>query len=255
LGLILITEIYTMSFLKRAYRKAKRILSGNQDSPAAYDFNKANPLGGNGERVDIQLNKGADFERMDMYQKSHWKRYEYAREIVNAGEICGDFACGTGYGSILISDKAKSVIGADLNSVVIAEITERYKENRNTRFLNENLLNLSFEDHFDTIVSFETMEHFAEHDIVTLLKIFNKALKQNGRLIFSTPYLQEKSEEAIKMGFHLTFYIDMAKIGNWLNDTGFRVESIKYQNYDTHFLRDDLEKKDFIICVARKISN
>ncbi len=241
-----------MSFLTRAYRKVKRLLSGNPGSPAVSDFNKANPLGGNGERVDIQLHKGADFDGMDMYQKSHWKRYEFAKEMVEIDEVCGDFACGTGYGSILISDKAKSVIGADLNSVVVAEISERYKENRKTRFLNENLLNLSFEDHFDTIVSFETLEHFAENDIITLLRIFNKALKKNGRLIFSTPYMQEKSDEAIKMGFHLTFYIDTKRINSWLNDTGFSIETVNYQNYDTHLLSNDLEKKDFLICVARK---
>jgi 2-polyprenyl-3-methyl-5-hydroxy-6-metoxy-1,4-benzoquinol methylase len=242
------------SLLKRVYRRAQRLLGGTPQN-AGYDFNKSNPLGSNGERVDIQLNKGADFDKMDMYQKSHWKRYEFARDVVRTGEVCGDFACGTGYGSILISEKAESVIGADLNSKVITEIRERYKENRNTVFLNENLLNLSFQDHFDTIISFETLEHFAENDIITLLKIFNKALKANGRLLFSTPYLQEKSEEAVKMGFHLTFYIDMEKINTWLKDTGFRVEIVKYQNYDSHLLSDDLEKKDFIICAARKVNN
>jgi ubiquinone/menaquinone biosynthesis C-methylase UbiE len=245
------------SLLKRGYRKVKRLLgitpSNAHGINPGYDFNKSNPLGSNGERVDIQLNKGADFDTMDMYQKSHWKRYEFARDVVRTGEVCGDFACGTGYGSILISEKAESVIGADLNSKVITEIRERYKENRNTVFLNENLLNLSFQDHFDTIISFETLEHFAENDIITLLKIFNKALKANGRLLFSTPYLQEKSEEAVKMGFHLTFYIDMEKINTWLKDTGFRVEIVKYQNYDSHLLSEDLEKKDFIICAARKV--
>ena len=42
--------------------------------------------------------------------------------------------------------------------------------------------------------------------------------------------MQEKSEDALKLGFHLTFYIDEQKITEWLSKAGFRVETIKYQN-------------------------
>lgn len=220
-----------------------------------YDFNKSNPLGGNGERVDIQLQTGLKFDKLDIYQKNHLRRYEFAKEQIVAGTTCGDFACGTGYGSVLISDKANKVIGADLDSLVINTIQERYKEQSNVSFLNENLLNLNFENLFDTILSFETIEHFAEEDIKLLLKIFANALKKNGQLIFSTPYMQEKSEAAIKLGFHLTFYIDENKIENWLKEEGLKIESIHYQNYDTHLVKKELEKKDFIICVARKTTH
>ncbi|WP_369753175.1 class I SAM-dependent methyltransferase [Flavobacterium sp. WC2409] len=231
--------------IKSIFRKKKEV----------YDFNKSNPLGGNGERVDIQLQKIFEFQKLDMYQKSHFKRYEFAKKIITEDSICGDFACGTGYGSVLISDKASKVIGADIDEEVITAIKERYKEKTNITFLNENLLNLKFDELLDTIISFETIEHFTEEDIKLLLKIFAKFLKENGQLIFSTPYKQERSEGAIKLGFHLTFYIDENKINEWLNEAGFKTESIKYQNYDTHNIQNDLEKKDFIICVARKITD
>lgn len=238
--------------VKRVFRRIKAVFFKKEEP---YDFNKSNPLGGNGERVDIQLTTGLDFEKLDKYQKNHFRRYEFAKNIVASGDVCGDFACGTGYGSILISDKAKNVIGADLDSEVIDAIKERYKVNTNVTFLNENLLNLTFENLFDTLISFETIEHFEEEDIKVLLKIFYKSLKENGQLIFSTPYMQEKSEAAMKLGFHFTFYIDEVKINEWLNESGFKIEMIKYQNYITHIIQDDLEKKDFIICVARKITN
>ena len=220
-----------------------------------YDFNKSNPLGNNGERVDIQLQKAFNFDKLDIYQKNHFKRYEFAKDIITVGSVCGDFACGTGYGSVLISDKASKVIGADLDTEVIIAIKERYKEKANITFLNENLLDLNFDTKFDTILSFETIEHFAEDDIKLLLKIFAKSLKEKGQLIFSTPYKQERSEGAMKLGFHLTFYIDENKINEWLHEAGLKTESFQYQNYDTHNIQKDLEKKDFIICVARKITN
>lgn len=229
----------------------KRIFKNNRKTES-YDFNKSNPLGDNGERVDIQLNKSVDYDKMDIYQKNHWKRYEFAKEIINTNDICGDFACGTGYGSILIADKASTVIGADLNSLVIEKIQERYSSFKNVHFLNENLLNLSYTDYFDSIISFETLEHFNEGDIEKLLLFYCKALKENGRLIFSTPYLQEQSEEAMKMGFHLTFYINEEKIKKWLKEAGLNLNFVKYQNYDSHLIESNLEKKEFIICVAGK---
>jgi 2-polyprenyl-3-methyl-5-hydroxy-6-metoxy-1,4-benzoquinol methylase len=218
-----------------------------------YDFNKSNPLGGNGERVDIQFETNLNFEKLDIYQKNHFTRYEFAKEFIDDGSICGDFACGTGYGSVLMSDKASTVIGADIDAIVVNTIQERYKEKANVSFLNENLLNLNFSNLFDTILSFETIEHFEEEDIKLLLKIFANALKEKGQFIFSTPYMQEKSEGAMKLGFHLTFDINEKKIEDWLDEAGLKIESIYYQNYDTHFIKKELEKKDFIICIAKKI--
>ncbi len=238
-----------MTFLKRINRRINKIFSKTSKS-VAYDFNISNPLGGNGERVDILLNKDIDFDKLDIYQKNHWRRYEFAREIIEPNHICGDFACGTGYGSIMLADKAGTVTGVDLNTKVISTIKERYRHFDTVSFLNQNLLNLTFTNHFDSIISFETLEHFDEANIIRLFGIFNRALKQNGQLIFSTPYMQEQSEEATKMGFHLAFNIDEKKIEHWLKKAGFKIDCINYQNYDTHNVESNLEKKEFIVCVA-----
>lgn len=250
--LLFLQQFSSMLILfKKVIRKIKKTFSKTL-APAAYDFNKSNPLGDNGERVDIQLTENLNFDELDMYQKNHWKRYEFAKESINTNDVCGDFACGTGYGSVLLAEKAKSVTGADLNAKVITAITSRYKDYQNVCFLNEDLLKLKFTNEFDTIISFETLEHFKEKDIKDLLIIFYKAIKKNGKLIFSTPYMQEQSEAAVKAGFHLTFYINEEKIFNWLKEAGFNIESIQYQNYDTHQIVNCLEKKEFIVCVAQK---
>ncbi len=217
-----------------------------------YDFNKSNPLGGGGERVDFEFNETFDFSKLDMYQKNHFKRYQFAKDLIDKGNVCGDFACGTGYGSVIISDKASKVIGVDLDKIVIETIKFRYSSIANVSFINENLLNLTYNNLFDTIISFETVEHFKETDIERLFALFSKALKPGGKLIFSTPFMQERSEVAEKLGFHLTFFINEEKINKWLADSGFALEMIKYQNYDTHNIQTMLSKKEFIICVAKK---
>ncbi len=205
-----------------------------------------------GERVDILYNKKIDFETLDMFQKSHYKRYEYALEIIRANDVCGDFACGTGYGSVMLSKKAKKAIGADINGEVIAAIQKRYKNVKNVQFITADLLNLSFNSEFDNVISFETVEHFTEENIFKLFQVFSKCLKPKGKLIISTPYMQERDEAALKLGHHFTFYINEEIISNWLSAAGFEVLNFRYQNYDTHIIEDKLEKKDFIICVAQK---
>jgi 2-polyprenyl-3-methyl-5-hydroxy-6-metoxy-1,4-benzoquinol methylase len=237
--------------IRKILGKLKRILEPKKE---VYDFNKSNPLGGNGERVDIQINDKLSFDKLDVYQKNHLKRYEFAKQFINEDEVCGDFACGTGYGSVLIASKAKQVIGADINAEVVQKIAVRYEGIKNVSFVHKNILELDYENKFDTIVSFETLEHFEEENIINLLAIYSKALKQKGKIIFSTPYMQDKSEEAMKMGFHFTFYINEEKIENWCRETGFKIEVLKFQNYDTHHIENDLQNKEFIICIASKIT-
>lgn len=240
------------SFFNKVKLKVQSVFKDNKVNNEPYDFNKSNPLGGNGERVDIQINDSLNFESLDVYQKNHYRRYQFAKEFIKEGDVCGDFACGTGYGSVMLADKAARVMGADINGEVIKKIKLRYKALNNVEFIEKNILELDLNAEFDNVISFETLEHFEEDNIRKLLAIFNKAIKKGGQLIFSTPYMQEKSEEAMKMGFHFTFYINEEKIRDWCVNAGFTAEEIKYQNYETHTIESQLENKDFIICRARK---
>ena len=114
----------------------------------------------------------------------------------------------------------------------------------------KNLLDINFENKFDVIVSFETVEHFDESDMGKLMSNFHKALKDGGLLIFSTPYNQEKSQASMK--WHKTFYITEGKIPNLLGEY-FEVKETWYQDYATHDLKKNINTKNFIFCVARKL--
>ncbi len=219
----------------RAYRKVRRMLAARRPRFDA-----------TGERVDILFNEKIDFETLDMFQKSHYKRYEYAIEVIRAGDICGDFACGTGYGSVMLSQKAGGVIGADINAAVVKAIQKRYQNKKNVQFMVADLLSLLFHAEFDNIISFETIEHFTEENILKLLPVFAEALKSDGKLIISTPYRQERDEAALKLGHHLTFYIDEKMVTGWLSAAGLDVLSFKYQNYATHHIQDELDQKPSI---------
>jgi len=209
-------------------------------------------LQGGGERVDIRYSRHVDFKKMDLYQKSHYRRYEFAQGFVTPYSICGDLACGTGYGSVMLSEVANKVIAVDINHEVITAIRRRYQRVHNIEFICASLMDLDYREYFNDIVSFETVEHFHEEEIGLLFEIFNRALVSGGQLIFSTPYMQPQSPEAMKMGFHKTFGITEKTVQSWLSRAGFLTETIMYQNYETHTIADHLEIRDFMICIARK---
>ncbi|WP_231427097.1 bifunctional 2-polyprenyl-6-hydroxyphenol methylase/3-demethylubiquinol 3-O-methyltransferase UbiG [Pedobacter sp. Leaf250] len=206
----------------------------------------------NGERIEIHYNRLINFDGFDMYQKSHYRRYQYASNLLTQSDICGDFACGTGYGSVMLSVIASKIIGLDINQNVIDKISRRYSSNKKVTFIEKDILTINYVELFDKIISFETIEHFDEHDICRLLKKFCLALKPGGILIFSTPYMQKDTEVAKILGHHKTYFIDQYLINNWLLNAGFVNNSFKFQNYQTHEIEEDLENKDFIICIAQK---
>jgi len=206
-------------------------------------------LENDGERMDINY-YNMDYNSFNIYQKSHYKRYEMAKTQVKENYIVGDMACGSGYGSLMLSEMGKEVYGVDIDQITIDEITKRYENEKKVKFYKNNLLDIDFENKFDLIVSFETVEHFDESDIEKLIFNFHKALKKEGTIIFSTPYNQEKIPASMK--WHKTFYIVEDKMKELLNGF-FEIEKIWYQDYQTHDLKDQIDKKDFIICKAKKI--
>jgi 2-polyprenyl-3-methyl-5-hydroxy-6-metoxy-1,4-benzoquinol methylase len=216
------------------------------------EFEKNNPLGFGGERVDFILDEKFDYSKLDIYQKNHYRRYEFAMKGILPGEICGDFACGSGYGSALLSTTASKVIGVDINKKVISEIKKRYRNNTKVEFFTQNLLGLDFQNYFSSIISFETIEHFYEKDICKLLSIFHKSLKKEGKIIISTPYLQEDSPAARKLGFHQTFNIDEERINLWFSKTDFVHPLFYFQDYKDHEITTLKNNPDFLICIAQK---
>jgi 2-polyprenyl-3-methyl-5-hydroxy-6-metoxy-1,4-benzoquinol methylase len=206
-------------------------------------------LENNGERMDIDY-YNMNYNEFDIYQKSHFKRYEYAKTKIKKGDLIGDMACGSGYGSLILSEIGEKVHGIDIDTNTINEINKRYEQENKVNFIQKNLLNLDYNNMFDVIVSFETIEHFFESEIDLLIKNFHKALKPSGTFIFSTPYNQEKNYASMK--WHKTFYITEETIKKIL-EKYFVIEEIWYQDYETHELKKEISKKDFIICQAKKI--
>jgi len=115
----------------------------------------------------------------------HWHRYHFIKELVRDKKVC-DVACGEGYGSAMLASGAQAITGVDIDKKTILAAQQKYKNISNLSYIKSNALELCFEDNeFDVIVSFETLEHLAEHDL--LLNEFKRVLTKDGILIISTP--------------------------------------------------------------------
>lgn len=116
----------------------------------------------------------------------HYHRYYSVKNILH-GKIVLDAACGTGYGSSIISETADMVYGIDISDEAILYAEEHYS-NSKIKYTKGSIEKLEFPDkYFDVVVSFETIEHVDEKSQKVFLDEICRVLKSDGILIMSTP--------------------------------------------------------------------
>lgn len=114
----------------------------------------------------------------------HIHRYAMVNTYIE-NKVVLDIACGEGYGSNIMSEKAKFVHGVDIDRQTIKYAKEKYKK-KNLEYSIGNADAIPLLDNsVDVVVSFETIEHHDKHDEM-LLEI-QRVLKPEGIVIISTP--------------------------------------------------------------------
>jgi len=92
----------------------------------------------------------------------HWHRYLLASTHINGMSVL-DIACGEGYGAHLLAEKAKKVVGIDINKESIEHANKKYqKSNLKFQIGSAEKIPVAGKHLFDVVVSFETIEliHF-----------------------------------------------------------------------------------------------
>ena len=113
----------------------------------------------------------------------HLHRYAIARDLA-VGKAALDIACGEGYGANLLAETASKVIGVDCSEAAIAHAKEKYRR-ENLEFRVGDCLAIPVEsESIDLAVSFETIEHIAEHEL--MLAEIKRVLRQDGALVISS---------------------------------------------------------------------
>ena len=160
----------------------------------------------------------------------HVMRYLSACKYIDSSMSVLDAACGTGYGTALLSERCYRIIGVDQDLEALIEARENY----DLSFMAANLLHADFHD-MDAIVSIETIEHFSEQDGVKLLQNFYKWLSPGGTLVISTPYCLVSGPSPITIK-HLWEY-SLTDFERTLGNAGFKVEIMEIQPHPGEYGR------------------
>jgi 2-polyprenyl-3-methyl-5-hydroxy-6-metoxy-1,4-benzoquinol methylase len=123
-------------------------------------------------------------ERTKFLFQEHTIRYLFASQFTTSKSVL-DAACGSGYGSAILSKSgATKVVGIDNSSEAIEYCEKNYKK-ENLEFKKDNCEKITLDTTFDVVVSFETIEHLKNQD--NFLTEVKRVLKDDGIFIVSTP--------------------------------------------------------------------
>lgn len=135
------------------------------------------PLAFDGER----LIPGASGPEIEL---EHVHRYLFAAELCVGKDVL-DIASGDGYGSDILAQRARTVIGVDCDADAVAVARLRYPRDA-LRFEQGRCENIPCNDaSVDVVVSFETIEHIDAHSL--FFAEIQRVLRPGGILIMSTP--------------------------------------------------------------------
>lgn len=131
----------------------------------------------------------------------HLHRYAFARQACE-GKAVLDIACGEGYGSAMLAQVARSVIGVDIAAEAVEHARRRYTRPGVSFKVGSCAAIPLDEASVDVVVSFETIEHHDEHE--EMLSEIRRVLKPGGLMILSSPERFEYSERpATTNEFHV----------------------------------------------------
>jgi len=125
----------------------------------------------------------------------HMKAYETAADMAQ-DKIALDCGCNIGYGAHALGAKCKKVVGVDVSQKAIDEAQRRFGSEK-IAFQVVDGNRLPFEDkYFDMVVSFHVIEHINDYE--SYLSEINRALKENGIAIFTTPNARIRLDPGMK---------------------------------------------------------
>ena len=115
---------------------------------------------------------------------AHLARYVFALRYCTDLNVL-DCSCGTGYGSMILSWVASSVVGLDISMRTIRYAQQKYGNDK-TSFRYGNAMDMPLSDNsFDIVVSLETIEHLKYPE--AFLRECGRVLKDHGHLLVSAP--------------------------------------------------------------------
>ena len=182
----------------------------------------------------------------------HIHRYKFASNFIGPDDKVLDGACGSGYGSEIMSGNGARVTGIDANHEAIEFANQHYAKN-SVEFTVGEIGKLQYPDaSFDVVVSIETLEHLPNTICREYLQDIGGWLKQGGILIASSPMLRYRDGRPyVTNPYHINEMPRSELLDMFETSLPGFVFQLFYQD-ETRFLPLLDEHSGFCILVARK---
>jgi SAM-dependent methyltransferase len=160
-------------------------------------------------------------------EENYWFRrhevvYEWARPLVEEQRVL-EVGCGEGYGTALLAETARQVLGVDYDALTVAHARAAYPA---ASFVRGNLAHLPIASgSIDVLVTLQVIEHVWNHP--EFLGECRRVLRPEGRMLVSTPNRLTFSPglDAPVNPFH-TKEFSAAELEELLTRCGFVVEAV-----------------------------
>jgi ubiquinone/menaquinone biosynthesis C-methylase UbiE len=189
-------------------------------------------------------------ERKQLDEKSPWwgehlHRYYEAVKYLKGDEIILDLACGLGFGTDILAKNTEGVVvGGDIAEEALQD-SKQYWQRENLTFALLDGTNLPHADnYFDTVVSFETIEHTTQYR--QMLSEFSRVLKPNGIALISTPNFPINSPTGKVMNPYHTQEFTHKELTEILNEV-FGEIHIQGQQYSRYKIKSFRNRVGYIV--------
>lgn len=169
----------------------------------------------------------------------HWHRYHWAARLAE-DRVVVDIACGEGYGSDLMAETARLAIGIDADAGAVEGARKTYARDR-LHFLQGDARQLPLaDDSIDLLVSFETLEHLAEHE--RMVSEIARVTAPEGLAVISTPDRDIYSPDGVRHNEHHVRELNAAEFRQLLSE---RFEHVRVfgQQFQLMSVIDEIDRE------------
>ena len=132
-------------------------------------------------------------------------RHKFIGKMIEDKKKVLDIGCGDGFGTTIVSQFVKKIIGIDYYQTHIEEAKKSFEKNfNNIKFFAKNIFDIDYKNYFDAAYSTDVLEHINKKEEVNFMRSTCKALKSDGIFIVGMPSIEsQKYASAVNKKEHI----------------------------------------------------
>jgi len=166
--------------------------------PSFIFYNKKN-------NITLPLNTSALYARDPKAIAFISSRHKFIGKMIEGKKRVLDIGCGDGFGTTIVSQFVKKIIGIDYYQTHINEAKNNFENNfPNIKFLAKNIFDIDYKNYFDAAYSADVLEHIDKKEEADFMRSACKTLKSDGIFIVGMPSIEsQKYASAVNKKEHV----------------------------------------------------